>query len=436
MKRTIDLESILASLKGENPAGENLQYTLHGEIQEARREDDVLDKGDWKHHLKKADWEKVISLCTEALSKQSKDLQIAVWLTEALTVTDGFEGFGTGLTIIRGLLEQFWDHLYPEIEDGDLDYRAGRLEFLNNNLWSRIKSIPVTDSSAKAGFSWIQWEESRRVGYEGDAGQKDIRNALIAEGKITGEEFDTAVSYSSKDFYSNLTENLMICRQEFERLDQIVDEKFGDNSPRLAELRTALEDCDTLIGKILKEKKALEPDEPEPGSNPNISAEEQHHFENNAQTQLITEKETTMALTPGSRDLNVDSSSNEIAIWRNALDLLNTSGFNSALNTLLAASASSPSVREKNRFRLLMAKLCLKAERPDLARPIVEELNALIEELNLERWESPKWVAEVLDALYKCLTAGEPSSENLGRSEQLFQKLCTLDVTKAILYKH
>jgi len=103
---------------------------------------------------------------------------------------------------------------------------------------------------------------------------------------------------------------------------------------------------------------------------------------------------------------------------------------------LLEASFSAPSVREKNRHRLLMAKLCLQAERPDLARPIVEELHALIEELHLDRWESPVWIAEVLDAYYRCLTSGEPSDDDLGKARMLFQRLCTTDVTKAITYRH
>jgi type VI secretion system protein ImpA len=88
-----------------------------------------------------------------------------------------------------------------------------------------------------------------------------------------------------------------------------------------------------------------------------------------------------------------------------------------------------------NRFKLLMARLCLKAERPDLARPIAEELYALIEELHLDRWESPVWIAEVLDALYQCLTAGEPSDDDMNRARILFQKLCTTDVTKALTHK-
>ena len=98
----------------------------------------------------------------------------------------------------------------------------------------------------------------------------------------------------------------------------------------------------------------------------------------------------------------------EKAVWQNALKTLKSGGINNALSQLYNLSLGMPSVREKNRYRLLMTKLCLKANRHDLARPIIEELYALIEELQLERWESPMWIAEVLEALYKCLTAGSP----------------------------
>jgi type VI secretion system protein ImpA len=122
-------------------------------------------------------------------------------------------------------------------------------------------------------------------------------------------------------------------------------------------------------------------------------------------------------------------------LWNEALQVMQANGIREALGRLLEASSRAPSVREKNRCRLLMAKLCLRADRPDLARPIVEELYALIEELHLERWESPRWIAEVLAALYQCLTRGEPSDDAISKAGVLFQRLCTTDVTQAIAYK-
>jgi len=435
MRVEIDLVGILAPIADDNPAGEDLRYILYDEITEARRADDALDRGDWQRDIKSADWETVVALCSDALLNRTKDLQIAAWLTEALTITQGFEGLLTGLKVIRGFLENFWESVYPEIEDDDLDFRVGRLEFLNNSLWSRIKQIPLTDSSAKAGYSWLQWEESRRIGYEGDTAKAETRAELVAEGKVTAEDFDAAVTQSKKAFYESLAADVTKCNEEFATLEELADEKFGNEAPRLAELRKSLEDCNQLVSKILKEKRALEPDEPESTGEEVIAAA--------AEVSACPESEPAPADIESARPIDSgslpsgtisDSAAHEKGLWQKANELLNTSGIKTGLQQLLVASSTAPSIRQRNRYRLLMARLCLKADRPDLAKPILEELHALIEELNLERWESPNWIADVLEALYKCLTAGD-ANEDPGRADELFRKMCTLDVTKAMLYK-
>jgi type VI secretion system protein ImpA len=434
MRVEIDLVGILTPIADDNPAGEDLRYILYDEITEARRADDVFDRGDWQRDIKSADWETVIALCSDALVNRTKDLQIAAWLTEALTITEGFEGLLTGLKVIRGFLENFWESVYPEIEDDDLDFRVGRLEFLNNSLWSRIKQIPLSDSNAKAGYSWLQWEESRRVGYEGDAAKAETRAELVAEGKVTAEDFDAAVSQSKKAFYESLAADVAKCNEEFETLEQLADEKFGKETPRLAELRKSLEDCNQLVLKILKEKRAREPDEPESTGEEDIAAAEVSASPESEPASADIESPRPIDPGPLPSGTLSDSAAHEKVLWQKANELLSTSGIKAGLQQLLVASSTAPSVRERNRYRLLMARLCLKADRPDLARPILEELHALIEELNLERWESPNWIADVLEALYKCLTAGD-ANEDPGRTEQLFQRMCTLDVTKAMLYK-
>ena len=142
----IDLDVILRPIDGENPAGENLRYTpVYDSIQEARREEDALDRGDWDREVKTADWVEVKRLAVEALTEKTKDIQIAVWLIEALIKTDGFNGLDKGLQALCGLMETFWEHVYPEIEDDDLDFRIGPLEFLNDKLWLPVKQMPLTD---------------------------------------------------------------------------------------------------------------------------------------------------------------------------------------------------------------------------------------------------------------------------------------------------
>jgi type VI secretion system protein ImpA len=446
MKRVIDIDAILAPIPGDNPAGEDLRYSpSYDEIKEARRADDMLDRGDWQREIKTSDWDKVITVSVDALTKKTKDLQIAAWLTEALIKTEDFSGLVMGLTILNGLLRDYWDNVYPEIEDGDLDFRVAPIEFMNDKLWPCIKEVSLTDTGVTPGYSWIKWQESRQVGHEAsirnkygdvDDKKKKMREELIAEGKLTAEDFDSAVALSSRTHYESLAKDLTSCMEKFETFDGILDEKFKPNPPRLAEFRKALEDCEHLVTKILKEKKVHEPEPgPEPETDSLTPEQEQVQEEKEGEPLLSTEGISPATARPSLPGRFTGSGSMETAMWEQAVEILETSGIKKALGKLLEVSCSASSVREKNRYRLLMAKLCLIADRPDLARPIVEALHSLIEELNLERWESPIWIAEVLDALYQCLTKGEPSNDDVGRAKILFQRLCTTDVTKAIVYK-
>ncbi|MCD4721628.1 MAG: type VI secretion system protein TssA [Desulfobacula sp.] len=450
----MDLDAILMPIPGDNPSGENLRYTtIYDEIQEARKADDLLDQGDWQHEVKTSDWNAVFSLSMDALETKTKDLQIAAWLLEALTHTKGFEGISLGLTIINNFFDTFWETLYPEIEEDDLDYRAGPFEFINDKLWFPIKEIPITDPGSTPGFSWMKWKESRKVGLEKDTlnqygdvddDKKKARDEQIAEGKLSAEEFDAAVKRSSRAYYEDLFEILSQCGDLFNVLDNTVDEKFGKEAPRLAEFKTSLEDCLNLVTKFVKIKREEEPD-PVPEELQEESKEPEGAVPagegsglNPAFVQAQVPVSVQGGFQAGTYHVNriLGSAGIEEAVWQDALKKLGKEGIKPALEQLLGASCSAQSIREKTNFRLLMARLCLKAGRPDLARPIMEELNTLIDELALERWESPIWIAEALGTLYQCLTAEGASGGDQDRANEILTRLCTLDVTKAMEYSN
>ena len=157
-----DLDALLAPISAERPAGESLRYEqTYDLIKEARRADDPnLPQGIYATELKKADWSLVEQLCAEALATRSKDLQLAAWLMEAWVHLHGFAGAREGLALLRGLLEGFWEHLYPEIDDdpGTQDQVRGGLspgqafdalsvllEWLDNKLSFSLKQLPVTE---------------------------------------------------------------------------------------------------------------------------------------------------------------------------------------------------------------------------------------------------------------------------------------------------
>jgi type VI secretion system protein ImpA len=442
MSGSVDLEAILRPIPGDSPAGADLRYEpVYEEIREARRAEDALAAGEGEP--KRADWERVRALSVDALTAKSKDLQIAAWLTEALIHTEGLEGFAAGLTVLTGLLEGYWDTAYPALEDGDLEYRAGPIEFLNEKLWLAVKHVPVTDPRVSSGYSLLQYDESRRVGYEKDTlnqhgdvddGKADKRKEMLAEGKLSGELFDAAMEKSSREFYMALAGTVTACRDAFDAFDAVVDARFGKDAPRLAELRKAIEECEQFVHlRVGGSRKGEPPPADREGSAPPTAID---HSAMEGPGQLSGQASRGEAAVSSSRRAGIaDTLAFEDALWREAVGLLESAGFKKALELLIQESYTAPSVRERNRLRLLMAKLCLRAERPDLARPIIEELHALIQELHLEKWESPLWVADVLNTLYLCLTHGEPSDEDQGRAKALFQQMCTTDVTRAMSYK-
>ena len=160
----IDIDTLMAPLSGENPAGEDMGFSAeYDAIKEARRADDPnLPQGDWQQKLKVAEWPKTRDLTLDVLTAKSKDLQIACWLTEALAHLNGFQGVSTGLEIIRRLLVEYWESLYPEMEDDDLEERASKLAWLNDNLPSVIHEISLT-SLAAGGYGWDRWNEAKML---------------------------------------------------------------------------------------------------------------------------------------------------------------------------------------------------------------------------------------------------------------------------------
>jgi type VI secretion system protein ImpA len=454
-KAMFDLNAILAPIPGDNPAGEDLRYTdIYERIKEARRADDMLNQGDWQREVKRSDWGTVIDVAADALSARTKDIQIAVWLIEGLIRKQGFAGLNAGMTILDRFIRDFWDHVYPLAEDGDLEYRAGPLEFLNDKVSLTIREISLTDEKASEGFPWNKWQESRQVGYEKDTknqyGDTDdnklrARQGYIEEGRIAAETFDAAVSQSSKEFYVKLADDIDACIAAYGMLDAVVDERFGRDAPRLSDLQKACEDCQRVVNTILKDRggrdipapfpaapaAAPEPAKPKKGKAAKAAQQEEKMATDTAKQ---TPAQARQFVAPTVQ--YTDQASYEDAVWQGAQDTLASSGINPALTQLLGASGSAPSARQKNRYRLMMAKLALIAERPDIARPIVEELYALISELNLEKWESPLWIAEVIEAYYQCLTsAGASEDDRLKAENELFPKLCSLDITKALAYK-
>lgn len=253
-------EDLLNPIAGENPSGKDLRYSpLYDKIKEARREDDELAQGAWQYERKIADHSSVIRLAQEAIATQAKDLQLAAWLTESLLKTQGFGGLRDGLLLCRGLVQNFWDTLYPELDDGDAEMRAAPLDWIGSRLDVPVKGAALT----RDGYGYFQYKDSRGIVYEDQAKakeQKSARDAALKEGKIAPEIFDKSFAETPKTFYAESEKILDACLQTLGEFDKLCAEKFGNAAPSFGKLKASLEEVRHAVHAFLQKKRETEPD--------------------------------------------------------------------------------------------------------------------------------------------------------------------------------
>jgi type VI secretion system protein ImpA len=256
--QTIDFAALLTEIAGANPAGEDLRYEgTYDTIQAQMHEDDDLEQGDWQRETKVADWRAVIETATTALATKSKDLQIAAWLTRALGKRHGFAGLRDGFQLLRELEERFWETLYPELEDGDAEFRTGPFEGLNAALPLVIRQVALTRSGNGEEYTLLHWDEAKKL--ENLARQnQEAYQAALDDGKVTSEQFNKAVASTPRAFYETLYEDLQQSVEECERLDRVSDEKFGRLAPSFVAIKKVLDDSLDLVRRIRKEKRERE----------------------------------------------------------------------------------------------------------------------------------------------------------------------------------
>jgi len=168
----IDLDALLAPLPGEpahgldlrRPADHILLLNLRDAWRTARGREQRMDGGG-----ELSDWLEVERQASHVLAEQSKDLEVAVWLCEALTRTEGFSGLAAGGALIAGLARQFWPVLYPSppIDDPAIDADEARLQPLdqiadaNGRLLPPIRRIELFRLDDETAFSFFDCQQSK-----------------------------------------------------------------------------------------------------------------------------------------------------------------------------------------------------------------------------------------------------------------------------------
>ncbi|MBI4877702.1 MAG: type VI secretion system protein TssA [Acidobacteria bacterium] len=410
-------DDILNPIPGDTPGGVNLRYDpIYAKIKEARREDDDAPQGEWVHERKVADWKLVVKLAGEVVATRSKDLQLASWLTEALVKTDGFAGLRQSLEMIQGLLDDFWDGLYPELEDGDAELRAVPLEWIGSRLDEPLRFAGLT----KQGYDWFQYKDSLGVPTDDEASsdskKAETRAAKIADGKITPEQFEESFKNTPKAFYVSAVAELDRSLELLDSITTLCEEKFGAATPSFGRLRTGIEEVRHSANLLLQKKRELEPDAAPAGEAAGAEGE--------------TVPEAAGAGVPlvGGGGVYRTAAAPEV-VFQMAQQAARAGRLADAMNLLTEQLTAEASARGRFIRRTQMAQICLESGQDGIAMPILEDLAAEIDKRNLEEWEFGEVIARPLALLYRCMVKQDRDHEE---RMKLYARVCRLSPYEAL----
>jgi type VI secretion system protein ImpA len=243
----LDFDALLAPLGDGEPAGTSSAYfAMRAQLEDLRREvnPDDYDAGDLTRptEAKRADWARIEELTRDALTGTAKDLRLAGYLLEALTHRYGFAGLRDGLRLLREMLEQCWDRMYPSIEDGDLEVRSGLFNSLDDiNTRGRmafpqfLRTLPLLGpDGGKHGFQ--DWKTAQEPGHE------DLADSVAR-----------AVQATPPERGAELAQVLDECAREVDQLAKTLEAKIGGETTHLPNLRAALQDCRRVV-RLVEQK--------------------------------------------------------------------------------------------------------------------------------------------------------------------------------------
>jgi type VI secretion system protein ImpA len=256
----MDLEKLLAPLdNGEQGVGTDLRgdfsaaspyQRLRDARAGARAEERARDADGDAEAPDAAGWRDVLAVGEVALSTQTKDLEVAAWMTEALVRRDGLNGLALGAQLIAGLCAGFWDAVFPLPDEDGLEGRSSPIEGLSGSsadgtVMQPLRRLPMfrrTDGSGVGLYQWDQAEQAVTL-------DEERRNARYAAGTPELRTLE-AEARMDRAFLTGRGREVLVAAAAWQQMDETLGAAFGGAAPSLRKVRALLDRLAEVIGRL------------------------------------------------------------------------------------------------------------------------------------------------------------------------------------------
>ena len=180
----IDLETLLAPVSDEDPAGPDLAYDpQRHRIEQAFDTSVSIDASGIVEQRGDADWRQVMDTIA-TLAMRTKDLWLGVYFCRAAAESGRLDQVELGVAFIAGLIDRYWDAVHPRLDEYGVEARKSAFDALASvpAFAGPLRRIVYADH---ARLGRITGEDIARFhrGGEGEEGYGMFR-AMLAEAEI------------------------------------------------------------------------------------------------------------------------------------------------------------------------------------------------------------------------------------------------------------
>lgn len=188
-----NIAALAAPLNGAAPCGENLEYDPQFlALEDAARGKPEVQYGSTITPATPPDWAAVRAQALP-LMERSRDLRLAMLLTQALLGLDGLPGLAAGLSLLVALLEQQWEQVHPQLDPDDGNDPMLRVNVLstlcqNDALLRHLRETPLAQVRALGSVSLRDLDQASSDSEAQDGGPKVSMLVLDAVFAAAGQQ--------------------------------------------------------------------------------------------------------------------------------------------------------------------------------------------------------------------------------------------------------
>ncbi|HEV2677053.1 MAG TPA: type VI secretion system protein TssA [Aliidongia sp.] len=222
-----DVDKLLIEINPGAPCGENLEYDpVFNALEQASKGKDEQQFGTTVIPGEEPDWVEVRRLALELLER-TKDLRIYDQLLRASLRLESMNGLAAGLSLVRKVLDQYWDGLHPQLDpDDDLDPVA-RVNIIAGLCDGSSFLRPVREAPLVASRTF------------GRFGLRDVTE----EGKSDPAAVNAAFLDVAVETLQETAESVRSAIEDVRGIEEVITDKVGSsNAPDLSALGGVLKE--------------------------------------------------------------------------------------------------------------------------------------------------------------------------------------------------